>query len=282
MNDTAIHIDIKRFRSPMTAVAAVFYALAALCGLGGAALLLDPGSRAALTEDIILSGIQEPSAVASWMLIHSVIGILAFLCPGVLALGMGMVQRGRVHRGMDILHGLSQWLYYGVNASTCLTLAVLAFRLVRYIIMCLGTNGGAYFLYTMLLSEAIMVAQAYLLFRLVRRFLADARECAASIGYTLSCEMLDETTYPGFAATGLLILGLVCLVLSSDRLLTLTIIDRYPQDYYKFLITNDPIQILTGCALALGAVGNFLTAAYLRRFKYTAERIIYNAHRQTL
>lgn len=273
-NDT-IPVDLKIFRSRLTPAAAILYALAAVCGLGGAVLLLDPGSRAALTEDLVLSGILERSAISSWQLIHTVIGLLAFLCPAVMALGMGLTLRGNVHRGMPLLHHLAKALHWGVLGSGAITLGALIFRLVRYIARCVGVNGGAYLVYTMVLSEAIMVAQAFLLFQLTRRFLMNARECAASIGYTLSGGRLDRRTWPAFAATGFLILGLFCLVTAADRLLTLTIVDSFPQDYYAVLVTKDPIQQLTGSALALCALGNILMFAYLRRLKRTAERLVY-------
>lgn len=282
MTDTAIQIELNTFRSPATAVAAVLYALAAVCGLGGAVLLLDPGSREALTKDLILSGILERDAISSWQLIHIVIGLLAFLCPAVMALGMGLTLRGQVHKGMTVLHHLAKGLHWGVLGSGCVTLAVLIFRVVRYIVRCIGVNGGAYLVYTMVLSEAIMVAQAFLLFQLTRRFLMNARECAASIGYTLSSSKLDRTTYPAFAATGFLILGIFCIAIAADRLFTLTIVDSFPQDYYAIVVTDDPIQLLTGAALALCAGGNISLFVYLRRFKRVAERIIYAERRKTL
>ena len=275
MNDDTIRVELNIFRSPLPAVAAVLYALAGLCGLAGAALLLDPGSRAALTEDLVLSGILERSAISSWQLIHTVIGILAFLCPATMALGMGLTLKGQVHKGMTVLHHLAKILHYGVLGSGCAALAALIYRVVRYIAFCVGINGGAYLVYTMVLSEAIMVAQAFLLFQLLRRFLMNARECAASIGYTLSSSKLDKTTYPAFAATGFLILGIFCIAISADRLFTLTIVDSFPQDYYAILVTKDPIQLFTGAALGFSAVADILLFVYLRRFKRTAERIIY-------
>ena len=282
MNDTAIQIELKTFRSPATAVAAVLYALAAVCGLGGAVLLLDPGSREALTKDLILSGILERDAISSWQLIHIVIGLLAFLCPAVMALGMGLTLKGRVHLGMDLLHRLAVVLHWGVMGSGCAAVGVLIFRLVRYIVLCAGVNGGAYLLYTMVLSEAIMGVQAFLLYKLLVRFLRSARECAAAIGYTLSSSKLDRTTYPAFAATGFLILAVFCIVVSADRLFTLTIVDSFPKDYYAVLVSKDLIQLLTGSALGLCGIGNILMFAYLRRFKRTAERIIYAERRKTL
>ena len=93
MSRETIPVDLKMFRSRLTVPAAVCYALAAVCGLIGAALLLDPGSRAALTEDVILSGILERSAISTWELIHGSVGILAFLCPALLAIGMGLTLK---------------------------------------------------------------------------------------------------------------------------------------------------------------------------------------------
>ena len=277
-----IPVDLKIFRSRLTAPAAVCFCLAAVSGLIGAALLLDSGSRAALTEDVILSGILERSAISSWQLIHGSVGILAFLCPMLLAVGMILTLKGQVHKGSTVLHGLAKGLHITVAFTGAMALAVLIFRLVRYIIMCIGVNGGAYLLYTMLMSEAIMVVQAFLLYKLLRRFLLCARECAASIGYTLSAGALDKTTWPGFAATGLMILGIVCAVLAADRILTLTIVDSFPADYYAVLVTEDPIQIFTGSALLLGGIGDILLSIYIRRSKRLAERIIYDHRRQKL
>ena len=282
MERELIPVDLQKYRSPLTAVSAVFYALAAVCGLLGAALLLDPGSRAALTEDVILSGILERSAVSAWGLIHGTVGILAFICPAFLATGISLTLKGQVHRGMTLLHGLAKGLHVAVAVSGAMALAVLIFRLGRYILMCCGVNGGAYLLYTMVMSEAIMVVQAFLLYKLLRRFLLCARECAASIGYTLSSGALDKTTWPAFAATGLLILGVTCIILSADRLFTLTIVDSFPADYYSILTTKDPIQIFTGAALFLGGIGNILLSVHIRRFKKAAERIIYDHRKQKL
>jgi len=282
MDDKIFPVDPARFRSALVPAAAVLYALAGICGLGGVALLADPGSRAALTEDIVLSGILDQSARSSWQLIHTVIGCLAFLCPALLSVGLTITLKGPVHKGMTLLHGLAKGLHLGVAASGAAALALLIFRLGRYILMCLSVNEGAYLIYTLLMSEAIMVAQAYLLHRLLRRFLRDARECAASIGYTLSAGALDSTTYPGFVSTGMLILGIVCMVIAADRFLTLTIVDSFPADYYAVLLTKDLIQIFTGSALLLGGAGNILLSAYIRRFKRIAERMIYNRRKQTL
>lgn len=282
MERESISVDLGKFRSPLTNVSAVFYALAAVCGLVGAALLLDPISRAALTKDVILSGILERSAVNSWRLIHGTIGILAFFCPATLAIGIGLTLKEQVHKGMTLLHGLAKELHIAVAVSGAMTLAVLIFRLGRYILMCLGVNEGLYLLYTMLLSEAMMVAQAVLLYKLLRHFLLCARECTASIGYTLSAGALGRTTWPAFCATGLLILGITCIVLTADRLFTLTIVDSYPRDYYSILTTKDPIQIFTGAALFLGGIGNILLSVYIRRFKKRAERIIYDHRKEKL
>ena len=282
MERELIPVDLRISRSSLPPVAAVLYALAAVCGLIGAALLLDPGSQAALTEDVILSGILERSAVNTWKLIYGSIGILAFLCPAILAAGIWLTLKGRIHKGMSLLHSLAKGLHISVAVSGAMALAVLIYKLGRYILMCIGINGGAYLLYTMLMSEAIMVVQAFLLYKLLRRFLLCARECTASIGYTLSAGALDRTTWPAFTATGLLILGIVCIVLAFDRLLTLTIVDSFPADYYAILITKDPIQLFTGSALFLGGIGNILLSVYIRRFKNAAERIIYDHRKQKL
>ena len=282
MEREVIPVDLRRFRSSLPAIAAALYALAAVCGLVGAVLLLDPGSRAALTEDVILSGILERSAINTWKLIYGSIGVLAFLCPAFLAAGIGLALKGRTLKGMTLLHGLAKGLHISVAVSGAMALALLIFRLGRYILMCIGINGGSYLLYTMLMSEAIMVVQAFLLYKLIRRFLLCARECTASLGYTLSASALDRTTWPAFAATGLLILGIVCPVLAADRLFTLTIVDSFPADYYAILVTEDPIQIFTGIALFLGGIGNILLSIYVRRFKKLAERIIYDHRRQKL
>lgn len=282
MASETVPTDLGKFRSALPGIAAIFYTLAAVCGLVGAALLLDPGSRAALTKDVILSGILDRSAIASWQLIHGTVGILAFLCPGVLGLGLWLVRGDRTHKGMALLHGLAKGLHIGVAVSGAAALAVLVFRVVRYILLCLGVSGGAYAVYTMLLSEAIMVAQAFLLYKLLRYFLLCARECAASIGYTLAAGALDGTTWPAFCATGMIMLGAVCVLLAGDRLFTLTVVDAFPADHYALLVTADPIQIFTGCALALGGVGNILLGSYIRRFKQIAERTVYHHRRQKL
>jgi len=275
MDSRKIPVPLSAFRSPLAPIAAWLYAAASLAGLAGALLLTFPSGQAAVAKDLILSGITEGEALVTWQIIFYTIGIAAFVCPGMMGAGLLTVLRGPRHRGFSVLYHGFRWLEAAVKGTGILALGLLLFRLCRYILRCLRINGGSYLIYTMVLSEAIMVAQAGLLYTLLRRFLESAWGCAASIGYTLSSGNLDEKTIPGFAITGFWGLGIANLVLAADRLLTLTIVDAFPQDYYRILVTREPVQLFTGAALLLGGIASVALGFYLRRFKKIAEQFLY-------
>ena len=125
--------------------------------------------------------------------------------------------------------------------------------------------------------EGLMVVQAVFLYRMLCRFLDACDGSAASMGYTLSSGYLDPGSIPAFAATGLTILGVLGIVLSADRLVTMTIgYDGYKQ-FYAFVWSTHPGQWLCAGSLFFGAVGDLLLSFYLRFYKRTSERAIFYA-----
>ena len=112
------------------------------------------------------------------------------------------------------------------------------------------------------------------------RFLEEAEGCTASIGYTLSSGFLSPGSVPAFVASGLTVLGILGLVLTADRLVTMTIgYDGYKQ-FYKFVWSVHPGQWLCAGSLFFGAVGDLLLSFYLRFYKRTSERAIFYATRK--
>lgn len=267
------------FRSPLAPAAAIFLALGAVLGLGSVLSLLDPGYLAALTEKILRSGIRTASALNAWRLIHIVICFLCFLCPAVTVLGMFRVSRGEYARGLNFLADAAKWLRMAVHISAAAALAMFLFRAGRYLLGLIGRGDWLYQLFASFVMEGLMVVQAVFLYRLICRFLEDCEGCAASMGYSLSSGKVDSGAIPAFAATGLLILGIVCICLSVDRLVTMTIASDGFKQYYKFLLASHPGQWCAAGTLLLGGIGDILLSRYVKFYSRTAERAVFFASR---
>jgi hypothetical protein len=98
------------------------------------------------------------------------------------------------------------------------------------------------------------------------------------MGYTLSAGFLDPGSIPAFAATGLTVLGILGIVLSVDRMVTMTIVSDGFKQYYKFLIASHPGQWLAAATLFLGGIGDLLLSKYLKFYKRTSERALFYAN----
>lgn len=265
------------FRSPLVPAAAVCFTISALLGLGAMLFLFDGGFQAALTRKILISGIRTESALNAWTLINNVISVVCFLCPAVTAAGLWMALRGQAAKGMNLLSNAARWLLYTVRASGVIALAVVIFRAARYILATIVRDDGLYLLFSSFLMEGLMIVQAVFLFRTLCRFLDSAECSAAGMGYTLSTGKLDPGALPAFTATGLLILGILGLVLSVDRLFSMTIASDGFQQYYKILAADHPGQYLAAASLLIGGIGDILLSRYLKFCKRSSERAVFFA-----
>lgn len=275
----SIHVPIPvqpgMFRNKLAPAAAVCLSLASVLGLGAVLFFFDPSYFPWLTEKILRSGIRTASALNTWMLIHVVVTTICCICPGVTAWGMYRALHGNPARGMNFLSNASRWALRVVYGSAILVLGLFLYRVVGYVLGLLGRGDWLYRLFASSVMEGLMVAQAVFLYRMVCRFLDACEGCAASIGYTLSSGKLDPYPIPAFAATGLIILGIAGIVLSADRLCTMTIASDGFKQYYKFLMADHPGQWLCAATLLIGGIGDILLALYLRFYKRTSERALF-------
>jgi len=263
------------FRSRLIPGAACFYTLAALCGIPGLVLLLSPSATAFWQEEILLSGIT--SGLAAWRLIDIAVTIFSCICPAIMAAGLWLAVGKKTLPGMKLISALPQWLFHGTTITGAMALAYLIFRSIRYIAYCATKNEGLYLLYTAIIPEALMVTQAWFLWKKLRDFLESFSDSAASITYTLVSGKLDSCPIPGFTATGFWILAIFGIVLAADRIFTMTIVYSYPNAYYKLLTATHWSQYFAFATLLSGAVANILTALYLRRYNRLHERALYYA-----
>lgn len=279
-NQNVVPAQPGMFRNPLAGAAAVCLALGAALGLGSLICLLDPGYLAALIEKILRSGIRTDSALKTWTVIHIAVSLVCCICPAVTAWGIRKTLRGDCARGMNFLSNAARWLLRVVHISAVLALCLFLFRAARYLLGLIGRGDWLYQLFAAFVMEGLMVAQAVFLYRMLCRFLDACEGCAASIGYTLSSEKLDPYSIPAFTATGLLILGVLGIVLSFDRLVTMTIASDGFKQYYKFIWATHPGQWFCAGSLFVGAIGDILLALYLKFYKRTSERALFYARRQ--
>lgn len=263
------------FRNKLAPAAAVFLALGGLLGLGSILCLLDPGYLPAVTEKIIISGIRSYSALRTWTIVHILISAISFLCPAIVVCSMVSVFRGRAAKGMNRLSGAAHFLLILLRALGWILVGIFCVRFALYLRSILRRQDWPYQLMATVLMEAMVLSLAVLAYRLVCRFLDDAEGCAASIGYTLSSGYLDPGSIPAFVSGGLMALAAVGLVLTADRVVTMTIGSDGYRQYYTFVWATHPGHWLCAGSLFFGAVGDFLLALYLRFYKRTSERAVF-------
>lgn len=263
------------FRHKLAPAAAVFLAIGALLGLGSVLYLLDPGYLAAVTEKIIISGIRALSSLRTWTIVHVLVSLVCCFCPAIVVLCMVSVFRGQAAKGMNRLSGIAHGLLILLRVAGWVLIGIFCVRFSLYLISILRRQDWPYQLMATILMEAMVLSLAVFSHRLMCRFLDEAHGCAASIGYTLSSNLLDPASIPAFVAGGLTALGFVGLILSADRLVTMTIASDGYQQYYKFIISAHPGLWLCAGSLFFGAVGDFLLAGYLRFYKRTSERAVF-------
>lgn len=268
------------FRSKLAPAAAVFLSISALLGLGSVLYLADPGYLAAISDKLILSGIRSASAHRSWLIVHIVISFVCCVCPALVVGGMVPAFRGQAAKGMNFLSNTAHRLLVALRALGWVLTGVFCLRFGAYFLSILKRQDWPYQLMATVLMEAMVLALAVFLHRMLCRFLEEAEGCTASIGYTLSSGFLSPGSVPAFVATGLTWMGIGALVLTADRLVTMTIgYDGYKQ-FYKFVLSAHPGLWLCAGALFFGALGNFLLSGYLRFYKRTSERAYFYATRK--
>lgn len=265
------------FRSALAPAAAVCLTLGSLLGLGSVLFLLDPGYLSALTQKILQSGIRTASALATWRLIHIVICFICTVCPAVTLWGMRQAGKGRYAKGLNFLSDAAKWLRYTIHVTSAAALALCLFRIGRYFWGLIGRGDWLYQLFASFVMEGLMIVQAVLLYRLLCRFLEACEGCAASMAYTLSSGKLDPGSIPALCPSGLLILGVLGIVLSVDRMVTMTIASDGFQQYYKFLLSTHPGQWLSAATLFIGGIGDILLALYVKFYSRTSERAVFYA-----
>lgn len=265
------------FRHFLAPAAAIFLGLGALLGLGSLLYLLDPGYPAAVMEKIVVSGIRTASALRTWTFLHFAVSFISTVCPGFVVLGMIRLFRGQAAKAMNSLANTAHRLLILLRILGWGLLGLFCVRFALYVAGILHRQDWPYQLLATTLMEAMMMALAIFTYRFLCRFLDESEGSAASIGYTLSSGFLDPGSVSAFTATGLTVLGLVALVLTADRLVTMTIAYDGYKHYYKFLLAVHPGQWLCAGSLFFGAVGNLLLSIYLRFYKRTSERAVFYA-----
>lgn len=276
MQNRYVPVEPKTFRSWLIPAATILYSLAALCGLASVICMLLPGEIGTMVEDLIAGGITESSAIRTWKMIHIIITVLAFACPALMSVGYGMTLRGKPGTGLILLCDVFEWLLKIIKWIVKILIAVLIFRLIRYAVLVLPKNEGMYLLYAMLVSEALMLIVSGTLYVMLCRFLDSLCDSAAGIADTLENSRLSGRSIPKFAATGFLVFGLLALFFGLDRMFTMVIVQEYRSSHYAFLTAQQPLLILSGGALILGALGNMLSAFYLYGFKRKSEKLYHS------
>ena len=245
-------------------------------------MLFDQEYRDYLMEDMIAGGITAGQVLQNYLLIHGIILASVVICSAALFVCLLLVLRGKPARSLSAISTGAQWLLWGVNGAGILAAVLYVYRFVRYAVLCMSVRNGLYPLYAMVISEALMGALAGFVFVQLRHFLNCVCDSGASMAYTLATGKLDSCSIPGFAATGFLILGLLCLTLAADQLVTVTAAYDYIRGYYKLLVSQNPIQLCTAACFLCCAAADILLFAYLKRYKRICERALYEARKTIL
>lgn len=279
MDQAPIFILPDRLRSRCIPAAAALYALAALLGLPGVILCFNPDYTEYLIRDLMVSGITNASSLRTWRFVGAGVTALACFGPCMMTAGLFTALRKRPARGANFLANAAQWLLYGVTAAGIGAACLFIYRLIRYIIESASQPNGVMLIYSMLISEALMAVIAGFLFFLTVRFLNCCIDSGISIAYTAATGKLDSRSIPGFAGTGFLLLAIAGIWLSTDRLFTVTAVIGIIESYYKVLFASHPGQWLEAACLLCGSAANFLMFRYLRGYKKTTERALYEARK---
>ena len=282
MEDKKIRISVEVLGSPLIGIIAGFCALAAVLGIPGTVMIFDQDYRAYLMKDMIAGGITSTQVLQNYTLIHGAFLGICVLCSAALFICLLMVLLGRGAKGLSMISTGAQWLLWGVNGGGIILAVLYVYRFVRYVILCLSIREGLYPLYAMVISEALTGALAGFAFVQLRRFLNCVCDSGASMAYTLATGKLDSYSIPSFTAVGFFLLGLLCLTLATDQLVTVTAAYDYIRGYYKLLVSENPIQLCTAACFFCCAVADILLFAYLKRYKRICERALYEDRKKIL
>lgn len=276
MNPQVVSVEKSTFRSWLIPVIVFLFAVAAVCGAAAVGSLFHPASIPAILHDMELGQIYDTSAQRTWLVIYIAVTVVNCIGTLVLSLGMFLVLMGHHYKGTNLLYYGAKWALVGVNVSAMAVVPYFIFRAVRYIItvMQFGIANALVPLYSMVLMEGLMGAQAWFLFVKLRRFLNCSMDTAASIGYTLASGKLKAPSIPGFSASGFLVFGLFDAGIAMDRFFTFIHRQINYVDHFYFPFTKDPVQFLSGLSFAFAAVGSFLLYFYLRGYKSKSERLL--------
>lgn len=264
-------------RSPFLSAAAILYGFAGLLGIPGVVLLFSESYAQFLLQDLISGGITDPSSLLSWRIINTAVTILSCCGPCIMTAGFLQMHRGRPVRGVNFLGTCAHICLWGVNISGAAALCILIFRLIRYTVSCTQSPNGLMLFYSMIISEALMIAQAAFLFILIRKFLNCCIDSCASIAYTLATGKLDDRSIPGLAATGFLILAIFGIGICMNRMFTLTIVYRTIGSYYRLLVASHPAQLAEIACLLCGSAANIVLFRYLKQCKRNTEKALFDA-----
>lgn len=277
MDTRKIHVNPKNFRSILIPIAAVLYLIAAAGALPDVLLRFSASYRALLLADLAVSGVVIPSAVDTWMIIYTAVAVANFAAAVFLTLSLFVSLRGRPGRGLGLLSNAAQVGVYILNGIGVILIAVLVWRLGVYFYTNIQIDEGIYLIYGMLLSEALMVLLACVIFFNLRRFLVCVSGSAVSIGYTLTCGKLDTVSIPGFTATGFLLLGFTGLILAFDMICTVASMKGPSGQYYQVLVSQEPARWAAGISMLCGGIASMLLFIYLRKYKRVCEQTIFNS-----
>ncbi len=275
MDKEKVRIDLKQLRSPLIHAAMCLCTLAALLALPGVCMLFTPEYRAFLQQDFLVGGIMSMEAIRTYMLMQDALLLMSPVLTAMMAVCLGMCLFGKRVRGMSILATIAEWMVRMLNVVGILVIGLFGIRFLIYTVQCLMQDGGAYTLYAMVIMEGLMVVLVTLGFFQLRKFVDCLCDSATSLAYTLATGNLSSTSIPGFTATGFLLLGIVCVIIASDQLLTLTpVYDPY-NPHYELLVSPHPIQWATVGSFLCAAIANVLLFFYLKYFKRLHERFLH-------
>jgi hypothetical protein len=235
-------------------------------------------SVSALVKDLYAGGISDRSALATWRFILVAMTGIGFVWSAILAGCLTAMCRNRPGQGLLALSTAGEWTLHGLRASGVLILLYLIYRIVRYVIASLNINEWAYLLYAMLVSEALMIFLAAMLFAFLCRFCNSLADTAASLARAVTGGTMGSGIIHWMTPSGFVLLGILNLVMAMDRLFTVTIDQKARR--YVLLIADHPLLILSGILFVCATATCGLLAAYLFTKKRRFERLLFQKSRR--